>query len=193
MSTSFIDCVSQHNVAVGSFSPLRQIDSPRQERVDCFVKRTRNWHCAAHYLPGSREPDVAKSTRRWLRWRGCCCGEPDDGCGGEEGCGSGVGEDKKLAKKRKNAKKKAAETGNRTSPTMACVRNLGTRHVFGADSGKFLPTGRDERQNRPTHQRIMTLLSMAVVPEERIAFRRRFVKAMRGGDAECRELLCLLP
>ncbi|KAI2512011.1 hypothetical protein MHU86_2299 [Fragilaria crotonensis] len=108
--------------------------------------------------------------------------------------GVGLAKTKKLAKKRKNAKKKAAETGNRTSPTMACVRNLGNSpRVPGADSGKFLPTGRDERQNRPTHQRIMTLLSMAVVPEERIAFRRRFVKAMRGGDGECRELLCFTP
>ncbi|KAI2491463.1 hypothetical protein MHU86_23100 [Fragilaria crotonensis] len=88
--------------------------------------------------------------------------------------GVGLAKTKKLAKKRKNAKKKAAETGNRTSPTMACVRNLGNSpRVPGADSGKFLPTGRDERQNRPTHQRIMTLLSMAVV-------RRRGLHS--GGD-----------
>ncbi|KAI2492624.1 hypothetical protein MHU86_21938 [Fragilaria crotonensis] len=59
-----------------------------------------------------------------------------------------------------------------------------------ADGGKSLPTHRDERQTRPTHLRMMSLLSMAVVPEERSAFRQRFRTASGVG---CSEFLCQTP
>ena len=39
----------------------------------------------------------------------------------------------------------------------------------------------------------MSLLSMAIVPEERSAFRQRFVNAIRGGSGECRKFLCFTP
>ena len=110
---------------------------------------------------------------------------------------------KKEVAKKKLAKKKRAATGNKTSPSVACVRNLGNSPRVpagarvGADQhvGKSLPHWRDERRSRPTHRRIMSLLSMAVVPEERSAFRRRFRNARRSQDRDrgCREFLCQTP
>ena len=128
----------------------------------------------------------------------------DVGCSGEVVLGNrmtvaverkvvGMGFTKKLAKK------KAVETpGNKTSPSEACVRNLGNSPRvpgarMGADERKSLPTWRDERRNCPTHQRIMLLLSVAIVPEERSAFRQRFVNAIQGGSGECRKFLCFTP
>lgn len=127
------------------------------------------------------------------------------------GCDGDVLEKRTIAKKKKVAernvakkivaKKKLAATGNKTCPSVACVRNLGNSpRVPGAcvradHVGRVLPTWRDERRSRPTHQRIMSLLSMAVVPEERSAFRRRFRNA-RSRDVdrtECCEFLCQTP
>jgi hypothetical protein len=61
---------------------------------------------------------------------------------------------------KEDGEKKVAETGNKTSPSVTCVRNLGNSpRVPGvrvvADGGKSLPTQRDERRTRPTHLRIM--------------------------------------
>ena len=102
---------------------------------------------------------------------------------------------KKKVTKKKVAKKKVAETGNKTSPSVTCVRNLGNSpRVPGvrvlADGGKSLPTQRDERRTRPTHLRVMSLLSMAVVPEERSAFRQRLKTASVDG---CCEFFCQTP
>ena len=88
---------------------------------------------------------------------------------------------KKVAKN-KVAKKRVAEvaeTWNRTSPSVTSVRNLGNSprvpggHVV-AGGGKSLPGLRDERGICPTQRHIMEMLSMAVVPEKRRAFRQRF-------------------
>ena len=108
---------------------------------------------------------------------------------------------KKVAKKNV-AKKKLAATGNKTSPSVACVRNLGNSPrvpgaCMGADHVRVssFQLWRNERRSRPTHQRIMSLLSMAVVLEERSAFRKRFWNA-RSQDvdrAECCEFLCQTP
>ena len=65
---------------------------------------------------------------------------------------------KKEVAKKKLAKKKRAATGNKTSPSVACVRNLGNSPRVpagarvGADQhvGKSLPHWRDERRSRPT-------------------------------------------
>jgi hypothetical protein len=39
----------------------------------------------------------------------------------------------------------------------------------------------------------MSLLSMAIVPEERGAFRRRFLDASKDDDGSAREFLCKTP
>jgi len=122
-----------------------------------------------------------------------------DGRDGERKVGTKKAGKRKVAKKKvtkkKVTKKKVAETGNKTSPSVTSVRNLGNSpRVPGvgdvADGGKSLPTHRDERQTRPTHLRMMSLLSMAVVPEERSAFRQRFRTASGVG---CSEFLCQTP
>ena len=74
-----------------------------------------------------------------------------------------------------------AGMGNKTSPCKTSVLNLGkTPRVPGLhvvdkqeDATKRLPAKRDAKHSLPTNRRIMSLLSMAVVPEERRAFRRR--------------------
>jgi hypothetical protein len=86
-----------------------------------------------------------------------------------------------------------AGMGRRTSPCVTSVLNLGNTprvpHVHTAvDSNmedadaKALPSQRDERQSRPTQRKIMSLLAMAVVPEERAAFRKRFRNASKDVD-----------
>jgi hypothetical protein len=117
-----------------------------------------------------------------------------DGRDGERKVGTKKAGKKKVAQK-KVTKKKVAETGNKTSPSVTSVRNLGNSpRVPGvgdvADGGKSLPTHRDERRTRPTHVRMMSLLSMAVVPEARSAFRQRFRTASGVG---CNEFLCQTP
>jgi hypothetical protein len=50
------------------------------------------------------------------------------------------------------------------------------------DATKQLPAKRDAKHSLPTNRRIMSLFSMAVVPEERRAFRRRFRRASKEGE-----------
>ncbi|KAI2490750.1 hypothetical protein MHU86_23819 [Fragilaria crotonensis] len=82
---------------------------------------------------------------------------------------------------------RVAGMGNKTSPCKTSVLNLGkTPRVPGLhvvdekkDAKKQLPAKRNERESLPTNRRIMRLLSMAVIPEERSAFRRRFRRASK--------------
>jgi hypothetical protein len=80
-------------------------------------------------------------------------------------------------------------TCNRTLPTAMTVRNLGqSARVLGfqavVDGGRTrLPSRRGKRESAQSPTAVMSLLSMAVVPEERRAFRRRFQRANKdGGD-----------
>ncbi len=82
--------------------------------------------------------------------------------------------------------------GNRTLPTAMSVRNLGqSPRVLGSqaivDGGRNrLPSRRGTRESLPTPSSVMSLLSMAVVPEERRAFRRRFRRAKKASaPGEC--------
>ena len=50
------------------------------------------------------------------------------------------------------------------------------------DATKQLPAKRNAKHSLPTNRRIMSLFSMAVVPEERRAFRRRFRRANKEGE-----------
>ena len=81
---------------------------------------------------------------------------------------------------------RVAGMANRTSPCKTSVLNLGkTPRVPGLhvdeqkEAKKRLPAGRDEKHSLPSNIRIMLLLSMAVVPEERRGFRRRFRRASK--------------
>ena len=56
-----------------------------------------------------------------------------------------------------------------------------------------LPVVRNECESRPTHRRIMSLLSMAVIPEERGAFRKRFRVATKHNDRRHLGFLCQTP
>jgi hypothetical protein len=47
------------------------------------------------------------------------------------------------------------------------------------DANKQLPAKRNERESLPTNRRIMRLMSMAVIPEKRSAFRQRFRQASK--------------
>ncbi|KAI2493451.1 hypothetical protein MHU86_21108 [Fragilaria crotonensis] len=81
---------------------------------------------------------------------------------------------------------RVAGMGNKTS-----VQDVGAKfgktprvpglHVVDEkkDAKKQLPAKRNERESLPTNRRIMRLLSMAVIPEERSAFRRRFRRASK--------------
>ena len=79
---------------------------------------------------------------------------------------------------------KIAGMASRTSPCTTSVKNLGkTLRVPGAhivdteaEVEVVLPD-RDEKHTLPTKARIMLMLSMAVIPEERRAFWRRFCQA----------------
>ncbi|KAI2491237.1 hypothetical protein MHU86_23343 [Fragilaria crotonensis] len=72
-----------------------------------------------------------------------------------------------------------------TSPCTTSVANLGrTARVSESfivdkeeDAKKQLPSNRDERNSYPTHRRLVALLSMAVIPEERASFCERFWEA----------------
>ncbi|KAI2509976.1 hypothetical protein MHU86_4402 [Fragilaria crotonensis] len=83
---------------------------------------------------------------------------------------------------------RVAGVENKTSPCKTSVLNLGkTPQVPGLhdvdekkDANKQLPAKRNERESLLTrNRRIMRLLSMAVIPEERSAFRRRFRQASK--------------
>ena len=96
--------------------------------------------------------------------------------------------------RRRKGRSKAVErngaAGNRTLPTAMSVRNLGlSPRVSGSqatlDGGRnCLPSRRGERKSLPSPPSVMSLLSMAVAPEERRAFRRRFRRARKYG-VEC--------
>ena len=81
--------------------------------------------------------------------------------------------------------------GNRTLPTAMSVRNLGqSPRVMGSqailDGGRnHLPSRHGLRESLPIPSSVMSLLSMAVVPEERRAFRRRFQRAKKASEEEC--------
>ena len=94
---------------------------------------------------------------------------------------------------------RTAGTGKRTSACLTSVLNLGNSpRVPGvnitADPNQSLPAQRNERDSLPTHRRIMLLLSMAVIPEERAAFRSRFRDAIKvNRDDENLGSLCRTP
>ena len=87
--------------------------------------------------------------------------------------------------------KENGAVGNRTLPTAMSVRNLGqSPRVLGSqailDGGRnHLPSRRGTRESLPSPLSVMLLLSMAVVPEERCAFRRRFRRAKEATAGEC--------
>ena len=123
---------------------------------------------------------------------------------GERGTVVGEKVANKVTKKRvakKVAKKRVAEvadTWNRTSPSVTSVRNLGNSprvpggHVM-AGGGRSLSGSRDERGTRPTQRCVMDLFSMAVVPEERRAFRQRFEGARKEENGACCNFFCQTP
>ena len=82
-------------------------------------------------------------------------------------------------------------TGNRTLPTAMSVRNLGqSPRVMGSqailDGGQNrLLSRRGLRESLPSPSSVMSLLSMAVKPEERRAFRRRFQRTKKASEEEC--------
>ena len=98
-----------------------------------------------------------------------------------------------------------AGMGRRTSPCVTSVLNLGSSpwvpqlHTGAVDSKqedvdkKSLPAPRDERQRLPSHRRIMSLLSMAIIPEERAEFRNRFREASKDVDAGGCRFFCHTP
>jgi len=96
-----------------------------------------------------------------------------------------------------------AGMGRRTSPCVTSVLNLGNSprvprvHIVDSKQedaeAKSLPAQRDERKSRPSHRRIMSLLSMAVIPEERAAFRQRFRAGSKDEDGRCCETFCQTP
>ena len=96
-------------------------------------------------------------------------------------------------------KNKVAGMGRRTSACQTSVLNLGNSPrvpgvgIVADETKKSLPAGRNERESLPTRRRIMLLLSMAIAPEERGAFRRRFRDASRDDDGSACEFLCKTP
>ena len=99
-----------------------------------------------------------------------------------------------------------AGIGRRTSPCVMSILNLGSSprvpqlHTTGAVDSKqedvdkkSLPAQRDERQSLPSHRRIISLLSMAIIPEERAAFRKRFREASNDVDAGGCKFFCHTP
>jgi hypothetical protein len=102
---------------------------------------------------------------------------------------------KKVAKKRVA---EVAETWNRTFPSVTSVRNLGNSPRvpgghFVAGGRRSHPGSHDEVGTRPTQRCIMELLSMAVDPEERRAFRQRFERAHEDESGACCDFLCRTP
>jgi hypothetical protein len=99
----------------------------------------------------------------------------------------GVGGGKKG---RNKAVEQNTSTGNRTLPMAMSVRNLGQSPcVLGLQAildgwRNRLPSRRGTRESLPCPLTVMSLLSMAVVPEERRAFRRRFQRAKKD-SGEC--------
>lgn len=91
-----------------------------------------------------------------------------------------------MSPNRRDREKKVAGVANKNSPCTTSVLNLGnTLRVPGAHTvdmetdAKVVLPDRDEKQTLPTKVRMMSMLSMAVIPEERRAFRRRFRRASK--------------
>ena len=84
---------------------------------------------------------------------------------------------------------KAAGMANKTSPCTPSVLQLGkTPRVPGAhivdmetEAEAVIPD-RNEKHTLPTKVRIMSMLSMALIPEERRAFRKRFCQASKKDE-----------
>jgi hypothetical protein len=81
---------------------------------------------------------------------------------------------------------KAAGMANKSSPCTTSVLNFGeTPRVPGAHivdmetETEVVLLDCNEKHTLPTKERIMSMLSMAVIPEERRAFRRRFCQASK--------------
>ena len=94
-------------------------------------------------------------------------------------------------KGRNKAVEQNTSTGNRTLPMAMSVRNLGQSPcVLGLQAildgrRNHLPSRRGTRESLSSPSTVMlSLLSMAVVPEERRAFRRRFQRAKKD-SGEC--------
>jgi hypothetical protein len=93
--------------------------------------------------------------------------------------------------------------GRKTSPCVTLVLNLGNSplvpriHIVDSKQEdaeeKSLPAQRDERESRPSHRRNMPLLSIAVIPEERAAFRQSFWAGSKGENEACCETFCQTP
>ena len=84
-------------------------------------------------------------------------------------------------------------SAGRTLPTVTSIRKLGgSPRLPGPDVGVPSAGGRDERGSLPSHRQVMSLLSMAVVPEDRRAFQQRFDDA-REGKAGRHNLFCQTP
>jgi hypothetical protein len=96
-------------------------------------------------------------------------------------------------------KNKVAGMGRRTSTCQTSVLNLGNSpqvpgvSIVADETKKSLPAGHNEREILPTRRQIMSLLSMAIVPEERNAFWRRFRDASKDDDGSAHEFLCKTP
>ena len=100
-------------------------------------------------------------------------------------------------------------TGNKTSPCKTSVLNLGkSPQVPGLRvvnneqqkddaKEKGLLATRNERDSLPKNRRIMLLFSLAFIPEQRSAFRRRFQQASKddkGEKSKCSSSnLCNIP
>jgi hypothetical protein len=88
------------------------------------------------------------------------------------------------------AVKQSSSTGNRTLSTAMSVRNLvqlsralGSKAILDGRRSR-LPSRRGTRESLPSPSKVMSLLSLAVVPEERRGFRQRFQRAKKDGG-EC--------
>ena len=99
----------------------------------------------------------------------------------------------------RHKKNKVTGMGRRTSCCKTSVLNLGNSlrvpgvSIVADEKKKSLPVGRNERESLPTWRRILLLLLMAIVPEERSAFRRQFRDATKDKDGSAREFLCKTP
>ena len=98
---------------------------------------------------------------------------------------------RKKGSNNKAVKQNGGAPGNQTLLTAMSFRNLGqSPRVSGLqailDGGqKRLPSRRGNKERLPSPSAVMSLLIMAVVPEERRAFRRRFRCARKKDGGEC--------
>jgi hypothetical protein len=78
------------------------------------------------------------------------------------------------------------------SPQVPIVRRTARNKKDNAGK-KSLAAKRSEMDSRPSHRQTMRLLSSAVIPEERGAFRKRFRKASKDQDGRCCDFVCQTP